>query len=298
MTDKALLFRSLTLGRFLRLGRDGLSALGDIALHNTASAINIIGRCKERGWNYRIPADIWGSLPLEYNWPTTLMDSQHGARIRHTIGLSQHLLAGVRLSVHASHFCVLGSSNRRVVDEAINEIESHSRLLDLFGAAPGQASPINVHINTCRPTPEAVMSRFLAAVERLSPAARDRLVVENDDRGVWTVDKIVGLGWTGPVTLDFHHYDINRGQYNLEQVARVARHTWKVRPIFHYSESATRVFKSAAHAFVPQTLAPRCGIDFDLDLEFKGHERAVTAYEWLLSQTVPVLPINPLTYWC
>ena len=73
------------------------------------------------------------------------------------------------------------------------------------------------------------MTRFARSYDRLSPACRARLTVENDDRpSSYSVADLMALhGMTGvPITFDFHHHRFCEGGQSQEEAFLTALATW------------------------------------------------------------------------
>lgn len=190
---------------------------------------------------------------------------------------------GMRLTFHPSHWVKLASESDDTVENALRDLEVHGAWLDLLGLPRTPYCSINVHVGGHYGDKEATAERFRTAVERLSPAARDRLTVENDDtESLWSVPELVEsvaepLGV--PVVFDHHHHQfVDRG-LSYEEAFELAAGTWgDVRPVAHYSEPA-RLWgddaKPQAHADyveqVPDWLVERA----DVMLEAKAKERAL-----------------------
>ena len=112
--------------------------------------------------------------------------------------------AGARISTHPGQYTVLSSAKPAVVDAAIAELEYHERLLAALGL--DRSHKIVLHVGSGAADPAAARARFAAAFGRLSDGARERLVLENDER--WPLDRVLELaGPLGiPVVFDaFHH---------------------------------------------------------------------------------------------
>jgi len=195
----------------------------------------------------------------------------------------------LRLTFHPSHFVKLASPTESVVDNAIVDLECHGDLMDAMGLSRTPYNSINIHIGAHYSDKAATAERFCAVVDRLSPAVRDRLTVENDDKeSLWSVPELVEsvhdeIGM--PVVYDaLHHQFTDRGltgQDALEQVVE----TWpdEIRPIIHYSESRR------LHEADP-SISPRNHSDYvagpiqtgnpevDVMIEAKMKEQAVLRY--------------------
>lgn len=149
--------------------------------------------------------------------------------------------AGMRLTFHPDYWCKLASESPETVDRSVEAVEYHADWLDLMGLDRSPRYAINVHIGATYGDKTATAERFRDAVRSLSPGARRRLTVENDDKpGLWSVAELaasvsdpVGV----PVTFDyFHHYFTDRGDTYREGFETAAATWGDVRPIAHYSE--------------------------------------------------------------
>jgi len=189
---------------------------------------------------------------------------------------------GMRLTFHPDYWCRLASTSRDTVERSLRAVEYHADWLDLMGLDRSPYFGINVHIGATYGDRVATAERFRETVRELSPGARARLTVENDDEeGLWGVSDLVeqvsdrvGV----PVVFDHHHHSFSdRGLTYREGFERAAA-TWGCRPAVHYSEPARlhgADAKPQAHAEyvagVPNWLRDRA----DVMVEAGGKERAV-----------------------
>jgi UV DNA damage endonuclease len=93
---------------------------------------------------------------------------------------------GIRLSTHPGQYTVLNSENADTVAAAVAELEVHASLMEAMGLPP--EAVIVLHAGGAAGGTEAGVERFERGFERLSEAARRRLVLENDDRTYSLVD--------------------------------------------------------------------------------------------------------------
>jgi UV DNA damage endonuclease len=147
----------------------------------------------------------------------------------------------VRLSTHPGQYVVLNSESADVRAAAIRDVELHATLMETLGL--GAEAVIVLHVGSAGGGVGAAKDRFLRSVDRLSAAARARLVIENDDR-VFGVADVVGLSReTGlPVVWDIlHHHCHDPADIPDREALEMALATWPdgVLPKIHYSTPKT-----------------------------------------------------------
>jgi UV DNA damage endonuclease len=209
--------------------------------------------------------------------------------------------AGVRLSTHPSQYIVLNSEDPAIRAAAARDVELQADLLDAMGAAPEAVCVL--HVGGAAGGFGAALGRFERGLEGLSDRARDRLVIENDDRTfalchVLELHRRTGL----KVVWDILHHHCNDPDGIPDREAlELALATWPaaVTPKIHYSTPKTameerrkkvgrRVETSwvlpqlRAHAdmidpigfehFLRETAA---GLEFDVMLEAKAKDLAL-----------------------
>ena len=149
----------------------------------------------------------------------------------------------VRLSTHPGQYVVLNSARAEVREAALRDVELQARLLDALGL--GDEAVVVLHVGSAEGGAQRGVDRFRAAVERLSDAARARLVIENDDRTYALADVLGVSEQTGlRVVWDIlhHHCHDPHGIPDREALER-ALATWRGRgtPKIHYSSPKTAV---------------------------------------------------------
>jgi UV DNA damage endonuclease len=192
----------------------------------------------------------------------------------------------MRLSFHPTHFCIPASENPVVVKNAIDELDKHAQIMDLMGLEQSHYYPINIHVNTTKPTREEAADRFCKQFFNLSESCRKRLVVENDDGPNQYSTKIlydliykkIGI----PITHDFHHHNYGPQDLSQEEALKLAHSTWgDVRPMTHMSSPKTledNSGKQTAHADYIYEEIKTFGLDFDTELECKMKDLALLRY--------------------
>jgi UV DNA damage endonuclease len=143
----------------------------------------------------------------------------------------------IRLSSHPGQYTVLNSTDPDVRTAAVAELEVQAALFDAMGLGP--EAVVVLHVGGTAGGIAAASDRFVAGFERLSDAARRRLVIENDDRSFGTADVVELAGRTGlRVIWDVlhHHCHDPAGMSDREAIA-AALATWPsdLTPKIHYS---------------------------------------------------------------
>ena len=208
--------------------------------------------------------------------------------------------SGIRLSTHPSQYIVLNSEDPGVRAAAIRDVELQAEILDVMGLSP--EAVVVLHVGGAAGGYAAAMDRFLEGFERLSQRARDRLVIENDDRTfalchVLELHKRTGLRVVWDI---LHHHCNDPDGIPDREALELALATWPdgVRPKIHFSSPKTameerrrRVGRKVerswvlpqlrAHADVIDPIAfeaflrDAAGLDFDVMLEAKAKDLAL-----------------------
>src|SRR3954454_20318409 len=202
--------------------------------------------------------------------------------------------SGIRLSSHPGQYTVLNSEDERVAALAVEELEVQDEILDAMGLDP--EAVVVLHVGGAAGGIDAARDRFVRGVERLSDAARNRLVVENDDRAFGIADVLALAERIGrPAVWDvLHHHCHDPARIPDAEALALAAATWPpgVTPKVHFSSPGTAVETGPhgavklpplrAHAdlvdpiafehFVRDTVAGR---DVDVMLEAKAKDLAL-----------------------
>lgn len=193
---------------------------------------------------------------------------------------------GMRLSYHPGPFNVLASENQSVVDKTIIELNKHAELMDMIGLDQSHYYPINIHINTTKPTREEAAERFVERFSLLSESCRKRLTLENDDSpnqySVKILHDLVYSKTNIPIVFDQHHFNYGPQDQTMEEALKLALSTWgDIKPITHMSSPKTledNSGKQTAHADYIYEEIKTYGLEFDTEIEAKAKDLAVFKY--------------------
>jgi UV DNA damage endonuclease len=193
---------------------------------------------------------------------------------------------GMRLTFHPDYWCKLASTSADTVSRSIDAIEYHAAWLDAMGLDRSPYYSINVHIGATYGDKTATAERFRDAVCELSPGARARLTVENDDKeSLWSVSELaseVSEYVDIPIVFDYHHHLFTDRGLTYREAFELAADTWReVTPATHYSEPARlhgADAKPQAHAEYVSDLPRWLTAASDVMIEADGKERALLRY--------------------
>jgi UV DNA damage endonuclease len=205
-------------------------------IESTRKLVERVGGLNENLRMVRISSDI---LPV-YTEPTySYFWRQPDVREyceRHFSAVGDSARASnTRLSFHPGQFTVLASDNPEIVERSIEEFEYHVDMARWMGYGKTfQDFKINVHISG-RAGPQGIR----AALQRLTPEARNTLTIENEENA-WGLDSTLELAKDCALVLDVHHHWCREGEYIQPTDDRCKRviDSWRgVRPTMHYSVS-------------------------------------------------------------
>lgn len=250
--------------------------------HNLNELEKVITFCASQAiWCYRISSDMFPLADLhpysdiwdEYKQP---LNSVLCAARR---AVDCYIKQGGRLSTHPGQFCVITSSKADVVRRSLLNLELHADFFDVLGIPCSYFFPINIHLSNGKAGASgSLMAR--AAMKDMSQSLINRLVFETEDKSYWTWQRIIEHFPDIPVTLDYHHRNINNLGESEHESHLACFATWKnTKPLFHYTEGAAHEL-DRSHADLI-TCLPRYR-DVDMEIEAKHKEQAVLrALEWL-----------------
>jgi UV DNA damage endonuclease len=197
--------------------------------------------------------------------------------------------AGMRISMHPDQFTLINSPDADIFQRSAAELDYHALVLDLLGL--DLTAKIQVHGGGVYGDKAKSLDRFCRRFEKLAPAVRCRLVVENDDRLYTVADCLQIHCRTGiPVLFDSFHHQLNNNGEALAAAIAMAAATWGNNdgpPMVDYS-SQKKGERRGSHAEgidlkdFARFIAAAGGVDVDIMLEIKDKEKsALRAHAFL-----------------
>jgi UV DNA damage endonuclease len=253
--------------------------LAGIARDNAAALLASVRHCHALGIGaFRINSQI---LPLGTHPVSgyTLARLDRRGAIREAF-LDAGVLArdlDLRLSFHPDQFVVLNSEREAVVESSIGELEFQAEIAEMVGA-----DVLVLHGGGMAGGAPAALARLERAVHRLSPRARSRLALENDDRQFTPAELLPFCERLAlPFVYDVHHHRCKPDGLSVAEVTARAAATWGTRePHFHLSSPRDGWGgadpKPHADYIDPADVPPEwLELALTVDIEAKAKERAV-----------------------
>lgn len=209
----------------------------------------------------------------------------------------------IRISMHPDQFIVLNSPNAKMVQNSIDELIYHCKILDTMRL--DETAKVQIHVGGVYGNKLNAINRFIKtynySLQLLDSSIKRRLVIENDDHLYSIEDCLCIYQQTGlPIVFDsFHHecYGDSREVLIRDPLKRAIL-TWKKNkdglPMVDYSSQDITIPSNDGHPIVRKgrhtaTLDPISfkkflkqteGLDFDMMLEIKDKEKsALKAFE-------------------
>lgn len=195
----------------------------------------------------------------------------------------------MRISMHPDQFVILNSSNEKVVENSVRELEYHYKLLQSMNLS--NESKIQIHIGGVYGDKKISKNKFISGFTKIPEYLKNRLVIENDDRSYSLKDCLDINKETGiPIVFDvFHHECLNESEIfhdALEYSSKTWNHSLDGNPIVDYSSQSvgdrrgkhSKTLDYMHFIFYYNELkrfSDEKFIDFDIMLEIKDKENSV-----------------------
>ncbi len=183
----------------------------------------------------------------------------------------------IRLTFHPDQFVVLSTPDPSVLEKSLRELEYHASLADLIGA-----DSVNIHAGGAYGDKKRALNRLEKALHRLSPSARAKLTLENDDKSYTPADLLPFCSRLDiPLVYDVHHHRCLPDGMSEEEATLRALETWNREPLFHLSSPLngwSGPHPSRHHDYINPADFPKLWLHIDpltVEIEAKAKERAI-----------------------
>ena len=223
-TTEAVRFRTITRTRLQSLDPPAqIAALRDLYADNLRRLSAAIDFCvKRKILLYRLTSDLFPQSEEGVGADVlAAMSADLGATGQRATA------SGIRLLMHPDQFVVLSSEKPHVVENSVNILRRHGRLLDLLRQPRSPWAALEIHGGKSGRGAELV-----DVILRLPDEVRTRLVLENDEYA-YSASEILGICRRAgvPMVFDVHHHVVHEklDSYDDPGIARMvaeARSTW------------------------------------------------------------------------
>ncbi len=264
---KTFRLRSFSKARLLEVVKNNLDCLEKVLAFNAAENILF----------FRVSSDLvpFASHPVcKVNW-----QAEFKSKFRR---IGDYIRArGMRISMHPDQFILINAKDQQIIQRSVQELDYHSRVLDLMGL--DAAAKIQIHVGGVYGEKEKSIKRFIRNYLKLPKKIKKRLVIENDDRNYTLEDCLSIHSKTGvPVLFDIFHHRVNGDKKTALEAVRLAGKTWEKADgilMVDYSSQLPNG-RMGAHAYSIETkdffqfLRQTRPFDFDIMLEIKNKEKS------------------------
>lgn len=289
--DQPIKFRTTTATACIKLNEAGRHAkLADICRHNAAALLASLEYCAANQIGaFRLNSQI---LPLKTHGDLGyhVDDLPDGQEIIDAFAACGQFAAAhdVRTSFHPDQFVVLSTPREDVAARSLEEIEYQTEVAQWVGA-----DVVNIHAGGVYDGKIAALDRLARRLDCLSPGARERLTLENDDKLYSVADLLPWCRREGvPLTYDVHHHRCLGDGLGVEEATSLACETWNREPMVHISSPKEGWDGPAPHrhhdyidpADFPESWRTRA---MTVDVEAKAKEHAIARLQAALAGSAP-----------
>jgi UV DNA damage endonuclease len=282
--DQPIKFSATTATALARLERtEALARLSRICLANADALRAALEFCAGNGIGcFRIQSQI---LPLKTHPQqgyamSQLPDGEEIVRRFRDCGTFARG-ANLRTCFHPDQFVVLNSPRPEVVEASVRELEYQAEVAEWVGA-----DVLNIHAGGSYGDKPRALAEFARNLARLSPAARRRLTVENDDKSYTPADLLPLCRAEGlPLVYDVHHHRCHPDGLTEDEATELALATWDREPLFHLSSPLCGwpgPKPERHHDFIDPSDFPQSWLAHDLTVEIEAKAKELAVLKLML----------------
>lgn len=211
-----------------RIIKSNLSALKEILKYNVKNNIHFY-----RLTSNLIPLATKEDVVFDYIKPYTKEYNEISTIIKKY---------NIRVDLHPNEYCVLNSVNKNVVKQSIDILKYQYKILSALNI---KEKIILLHVGSVALGKKNAISRFCNQFKKLDANIQKTIAIENDDKtfnieDCLEISKKIGV----PVVFDYHHYNCNKGEKNLQEILPSIIKTWGNKtPKMHFSSPKSKLKK-------------------------------------------------------
>jgi len=139
----------------------------------------------------------------------------------------------IRVDTHPDQFCILNSTKKEIVENSIEILKYHYKILDALGI---ENKIIILHIGSSVLGKTNSIKRFINNFNKLPKYLQQSIAIENDDK-VYNIEDCLYLckKLNIPMILDYHHHICNNNNINIDNYLEEIFNTWNSIPKIHFS---------------------------------------------------------------
>ena len=219
-------FRTITRTRYLQFDqKERKKALKSIYEDNLQRLNSALTFCQQHSIKlYRMTSNLFPLSDIEDGIGENLLESMSADLAK--IGERAAKL-GIRMVLHPDQFVVLSSEKPQVVENSINILQTHARIMDMLGLPHSSWALMNIHGGKSGRSKE-----LIEVISQLPENIKSRLTLENDENA-YSSSEILEVCQNAriPLVFDAHHHICHEklDSYDDQSVAEMfyaARETW------------------------------------------------------------------------
>ncbi len=189
----------------------------------------------------------------------------------------------IRIDTHPDQYAVLNSINKNVVENTVEILEYHYKILNALGI---KNKIILLHIGGNNFGKTNSKKRFINNFNKLPDYLKKSIAIENDDK-VFNIKDVLEISNQihVPVVFDYHHFICNHEDTKLEEIIKEVFDTWKNQiPKIHFSSPKSKLKKEfrSHHDYINASefidfieKIKFINQDFDIMIEAKAKDEAL-----------------------
>jgi len=147
----------------------------------------------------------------------------------------------IRIDTHPDQFCILNSTKKEIVENSIQILEYHYKILDALGI---ENKIIILHVGSSVLGKNNSIHRFINNFNKLPKYLQESIAIENDDK-IYNIEDCLSLckKLNIPMILDYHHHICNNNNINIDNYLEEIFNTWNITPKIHFSSPKNKTKK-------------------------------------------------------